>query len=133
MQKRGFYLHRVLIARMIDRLFYEPHNLRRCHARGYALLGRELCGISLDSFRHYLQISEEKLGGHSLRSDIEQFLIMIVLLTKAMPLKEVTICLKELNEHIRRSLDEAGKRHGRVDAGLFMKYLKSSFASTRVR
>ena len=66
--------NRIVVVKTIDRLFYEPHNAKRCHLRAYQLYTYPLYGICPASNRNYLKHSDELLEMYPVPEHLEAML-----------------------------------------------------------
>ena len=58
MKRDNLSKNRIAAIRLLDCLYYEPGNHRRCHKACYRQLVRPLFGISYATFRNYLHAQD---------------------------------------------------------------------------
>ncbi len=102
-------LHRIVMARYIDSLFYEGGNARWSHSRCHALIVRDLCGIGANTFRHYLHYPSGQLAEIELPCQLKELLRLYVMLAKELPPTHAARLLEEFTriaKHVTTSIRE---------------------------
>ena len=117
-------LHRIVMARYIDSLFYEGGNARWSHSRCHALIVRDLCGIGANTFRHYLHYPSGQLAEIELPCQLKELLRLYVMLTKKLPASQAADFLCGLNDLIETALDDLCRQGLGVDTGRLIKLLQ---------
>jgi hypothetical protein len=110
------YLFRVVVVKLVDKLFYEPGNAQRCHSQANALITRQLCGIGNETYWDYLDYPDEVLSSHALRPEIEYTLRLLVTLVKSMPAYEAACFLEFLYRRVDTVLRDAKREESYLNS-----------------
>lgn len=94
------HLQRVVMVKMIDRLFYERGNSRRTHKRGYELFIYPHFGIGTDTYRAYRSYPDELLERVPRSRHLESSMRLDVNVVKNMPLSEAECFLEALCQDV---------------------------------
>lgn len=115
--------NRIVVVKTIDRLFYEPHNAKRCHLRAYQLYTYPLYGICPASNRNYLKHSDELLEMYPMPEHLEAMLRLDIGLIKVMPPAEAAKVMNLFCEKVDYAVRRAKQDHAPLNAETLEKYL----------
>lgn len=110
-RKNPNYLRRIVMVKMIDRLFYERGNSRRTHKRGYELFIYPYFGIGADTSRAYRNYPNELLEGVPRSVHLESMLQLDVHVVKNMSLPEAEEFLQMLCRDVEAAFDRIRRRN----------------------
>lgn len=115
--------NRIAVVKMIDRLFYEKHNAKRCHKQAYLLYTRPLYGICEQSNQNYLKTPDELMEADPMPEHFPGMFKLDITLVNALPLPEVAKVLNRLCEKAGRAVVQAKLKNLKMNAATILDYM----------
>ena len=116
-------INRIVVIKTIDRLFYEPHNAKRCHKQVYRLYVYPLYGICPESNRNYRKSPDELLERYPLPEHLDCMLRLDVGLVKVMSPGEAAKVLNRFCKKVDRAIRCAKQANAPLNAATILNYL----------